>query len=135
MISDVSLVEFLLSQGLIRGDKIKGGMKIPGWILRKPAYTVACVRGLMDTDGCLYIHKHFVSGKEYRNIGLCFSSYSPTLLPQVATIFEEFGIIPHISRGGRHIYVYKASDVLKYLTVFGTSNERIASVYQNWKRG
>lgn len=86
----------------------------------------------MDTDGCLYIHKHSVSGKYYKNIGLCFCSYSPRLIEQAASLFEEFGIIPHISNQGRSIYLYKASAVARYLEVFGTSNERISSVYKEF---
>ncbi|MBI2030491.1 hypothetical protein HYT05_02615 [Candidatus Kaiserbacteria bacterium] len=87
----------------------------------------------MDTDGGLYIHKHTISQKVYRNIGLCFTSYSPKLIGQVATIFEEFGIMPHISGTGRNIYLYSERDVSKYLDIFGTSNRRILSVYEKWR--
>ena len=134
-ISSTSLVEFLTSKGLVRGNKLKGGVRIPGWILNKRAYRIACVRGLMDTDGCLFIHKHQILGKTYRNIGLCFSNHASAVLGQVAQIFEEFGIIPHISKDGRKLYLYSQEAVEKYLAVFGTSNERISSVYRKWRRG
>lgn len=135
LLSSISLVDYLVKRGLCRGDKLKQGLRMPQWILEKKEYRIACVRGLMDTDGCLYIHKHTVAGKQYRNIGLCFCSFSPELIGQVSAIFEEFGIIPHISNRGRSIYLYKASAVARYLEVFGTSNERISSVYENWRRG
>ncbi|MBA3788767.1 hypothetical protein H0X32_00010 [Patescibacteria group bacterium] len=133
MLSSITLVDFLVANGLPRGHKLKNGLKIPEWILKNFDYRIACVRGLIDTDGCLFVHKHTVSSKEYKNIGLCFSSYSSILLIQVGNIFEEFGIIPHISTDGRMIYLYKASAVAKYLEVFGTSNERISSVYERWR--
>jgi hypothetical protein len=132
LVSSVTIVDFLTRHGLVRGDKLKAGLVIPGWILLKPEFRVACVRGLVDTDGCLYIHKHRVAGKEYRNLGLCFCSYSPELIGQVMRIFEEFGIIPHSSNQGRSIYLYKASAVARYLEVFGSSNERIRSVYREF---
>lgn len=78
------------------------------------------------------MHKHTVAGKPYRNIGLCFRSYSLELISQVSAIFEEFGIIPHISNQGRSIYLYKASAVARYLEEFGTSNERIRSVHREF---
>ena len=90
------------------------------------------MRGLMDTDGCLFVHAHRVGGKSYKNIGLCFTSYSPKMLGQVAGVFEEFGIIPHIGTQGRSIYLYRADAVAKYLKVFGTSNKRISSLYEKW---
>jgi len=76
-----------------------------------------------------------VRGKEYKNIGFCFSSYFSRLIQQTSSIFEEFGIIPHISNEGRNIYIYRKDAVAKYLDIFGTSNERIESVYKNWRRG
>lgn len=89
----------------------------------------------MDTDGCLYIHKHNVAGKSYRNIGLCFTSASPRLIRQVATIFEKCGITPHISTRGKDIYLYSEEAIARYLRIFGTSNKRISSVYKAWKGG
>lgn len=131
-LASTTLVDYLIDLGLLRGNKLEQGLRMPEWILAIPDYRVACMRGLMDTDGCLYIHKHKVSGKPYQNIGLCFCSHSPELISQVSSIFEEFGIIPHISNQGRSIYLYKASAVARYLEAFGSSNERIISVYREF---
>jgi len=131
-LASTSLVDYLVDGGLPRGNKLEQGLKMPDWILRESHYRVACMRGLMDTDGCLYIHRHMIAGKQYRNIGLCFCSHSPELIMQASAIFEEFGIIPHISNQGRSIYLYRASAVARYLEVFGTSNKRISSVYQEF---
>ena len=133
VLNSVNVVEFLTSQGLHKGNKLSQGLAIPPWILSRPEYRAACIRGLFDTDGCLYIHAHRVAGKEYRNIGACFNSASPQLIGQVASIFEESGIIPHIDRKGRNIFLYSAQAVERYLQVFGTSNNRIKSVYERWR--
>ncbi|MDE1919177.1 MAG: LAGLIDADG family homing endonuclease [Patescibacteria group bacterium] len=119
--ASTTLVDFLVEKGLPRGNKLKNGVCIPDWVLEKCSYRVACVRGLMDTDGCLFIHSHRTGGKRYENIGLCFTSYSPKMLGQVAGVFEEFGIMPHIGSQGRSIYLYRADAVAKYLKVFSTS--------------
>jgi len=131
-ISSMTVVDFLVDNGLVRGNKLKGGLAVPQWILEKRSYRIACIRGLVDTDGCLYVHRHTVSGKEYRNIGFCFASHSPVLIGQVAQIFEEFSIIPHITKQGRQIFLYSHSAVARYLAVFGTSNERISSVFKEF---
>lgn len=132
-LASTSVVDFLVEEGLPRGHKLNNGLKIPKWILKKPVYRKVCVRGLVDTDGCMFIHTHRVAGKIYKNIGLCFTSHSPELVFQVAKIFGEFGIMPHISGGGRDIYLYRADAVAKYLKVFGSSNWRIMSVYEKWR--
>ena len=130
-LASTSVVDFLVENGLPRGNKLKQGLRIPEWIFQEPIYKKLCVRGLIDTDGCLYIHKH--TGQPYRNIGLSFSSLSPELIAQVASIFDEFGIMPHITKRRRDVCLYKASAVAEYLRVFGTSNERIRAVYRDWE--
>ena len=131
-IASTSVVDFLVSQGLPRGNKIKGDLHIPEWIWRNPSYRRACIRGLIDTDGCLYIHKHTVLGKKYENIGLCFTAYAPRLMEQAAAAFVESGIMPHISRQGRCLYLYQEAAIARYMKIYGTSNNRISSVYRKF---
>jgi intein/homing endonuclease len=133
LINGISIVDFLVSRGLPRGNKLKTGLKIPEWVLSKREYRCAAIRGLIDTDGCIFIHTHTVAGKTYRNIGLTFSSRSPELIFQVAEVFEEFGIMPHISTRGTDIYLYRKEAVEQYLKIFGSSNKRISSVYKKWR--
>ena len=132
-IDSVAIVDLLVEKGLLKGNKLEQGLSIPSWVMEKEEYRKACMRGLMDTDGCLYIHEHTVLGSSYSNIGLCFSSYSPELILQTSGIFDEFGIVPHINKRGTEIYLYKVTAVAKYLEIFGTSNPRISSVYETWK--
>ena len=132
-LTSMSLVDFLVQNGLQRGNKLKNGLKIPNWILSRPSYRKVCVRGLVDTDGCIFIHTHRVKGKVYKNIGLTFTSLSKELLFQVIEILEEFGIASHINSDGKAIYIYQADSVLKYLKIFSTSNDRIRSVYKRWR--
>lgn len=132
-LTSIAVVDFLVLNGLPRGNKLKNGLSIPEWILSKPLYRKMCVRGLVDTDGCVFIHTHKIHGKIYKNIGLTFTSYSSELIFQVAEIFQEFGIMPHVSKRGRDIYIYQAGLVLRYLKIFGTSNRRIESVYKKWR--
>lgn len=131
--SSTNLLEFLVSKGVVRGNKVLQEFDIPEWIKTAPEFKKSFIRGLVDTDGCLYIHKHKVSGKEYNNLGLCFTSYSKKLLNSVASIFEEFDITPHISNQNRSIYLYSYKSVLKYLNTFGSSNPRILRKYDQWR--
>ena len=87
----------------------------------------------MDTDGCLYIHRHTIKGIKYKNIGFCFTSGSQPLLNYVAGIFREFGIKPHIADKGRRIYLYGENSVVKYLKIFNSANSRISRIYKEWK--
>ena len=39
---------------LIPGDKVKNNVGIPEWIFSNKKFLRACIRGLIDTDGCVY---------------------------------------------------------------------------------
>ncbi|MBI2483753.1 hypothetical protein HYV71_01040 [Candidatus Uhrbacteria bacterium] len=131
--SSTNLVDFLVKMGAVRGNKIEQQIDIPSWIEGRSEYKRAFVRGLVDTDGCLYTHKHSVSGNRYWNIGFCFVSYSKKLLVSVGNILAENGVQPHYAKQMRSIYLYSDKAVHSYLSVFNTSNERINGKYQMWK--
>ena len=131
--SSTSLVDFLITKGCVRGNKIKQQITAPLWIQGIDIYERYFVRGLMDTDGGLYIHKHTVNKINYRNIGLCFGSASFPLICSVATILKKFNIEPHISKDKRKIYLYSEKAVVDYLRIFGSSNPRITNKFNEWK--
>ena len=131
--SSMSLLDFLVKKGAVRGNKIKQNFNIPDWIQGNDKYEKAFVRGLVDTDGCLYIHRHNIKGVNYKNIGFCFTSYSENLLNSVASILLKFGIEPHIKNKGRSIYLYNKDAVKDYLHIFGSTNPRISNLYKKWR--
>lgn len=131
--SSKSVVDFLVRNGAVRGNKIKNFTSIPSWILRSRVNSRAYVRGLVDTDGCLYIHKHFVRKKMQNNLGFCFTSNSSVLLKLIAGILFENSIKPHITDKCRRIYLYSVGDIENYLKKFGSSNDRITRLFDIWK--
>lgn len=46
----------LISHGIISGNKMKNQISVPNWIKKNQKYTIACIRGLFDTDGCLHLY-------------------------------------------------------------------------------
>lgn len=131
--SSTTVLDFLIDRGFTRGDKIRLGIGFPKWVSKSVDYQKAFVRGLMDTDGCLFIHKHTVAGKRYGNLGLTFTSFASGLISGVAEVLRNNGIEPHFSNNGRSIYLYKVESVVKYLSIFGSSNPRITRKYEEWR--
>lgn len=131
--NSTTIVDFLLDNGLVRGNKITNQVDIPIWIKNNSEYSRNCVRGLVDTDGCLYTHKHIVTNKVYNNIGFCYASTSRNLLNSCAAILSDNTIKPHATKKGTMIYLYSAKEIEKYLAIFGTSNPRIQLKYNQWR--
>lgn len=132
IISGINLIEKLSQVGLGKGDKVKRQVDFPMWIWDKIEYQVACVRGLMDTDGGLYFHKHWTNGIRYRNLGLCFTSWSKPLLKSVVKVLEKHTIKLSIDNDQR-IYVYNLDDIEKYLRIFGSNNPKIKQKFEYHK--
>lgn len=133
VVSSMNLLDFIISKGAIKGDKLKGKMKIPNCIIANPEYKKSFVRGLVDTDGCIYIHKHKIKGINNINIGLCFTSASKNLIYYVAKILNQLGIKPHITKNRQNIYLYGEKSIVKYLDIFGSSNPRIYNKLKTWR--
>ncbi|MBI2345319.1 MAG: hypothetical protein HYV03_00180 [Deltaproteobacteria bacterium] len=120
----INLVEILLRYGLRRGNKIQKQVDMPSWIKTHSSYARACVRGLIDTDGCVYIDRHRHGNKVYRNICLAFTSYSKPLLGSVHRLLLSFKIQSSMYRN--NIKIRKRKNVYRYYKTIGTQNQKHA---------
>ena len=56
-LNGIQLINYLVSIGLKIGNKVKQQVGVPNWIMSSKIYKVACLRGLMDTDGGVFLHR------------------------------------------------------------------------------
>lgn len=123
-ISRSELVRFCIEKlGLKRGNKIKQQVDIPDWIKQNKLYSIACVRGLIDTDGCIFNHRYKVNGKFYSYKKLAFTSLSKPLRQSVFNILENVGLNPR-SAQDRDIRLDSIEDVQKYFQIVSSSNPK-----------
>ncbi|MEK7504612.1 MAG: LAGLIDADG family homing endonuclease [Patescibacteria group bacterium] len=118
--SGVQLIEILGTLGLFPGNKVSRQAKVPEWIVIDHAFSKSCLRGLVDTDGCVFLHKHYSFGNYYLNLGITFTNHSLPLLHFVYTTLTSVGFHPKIQDDG--VYLYRASEVVKYANEIGFSN-------------
>ena len=124
VISRVGVVDFLQTLGLPQGNKITHGIDIPHWIKNDARYVRTCIRGLVDTDGCVFTHRYTVKGKEYSYKKLSFTSAAPSLLTSVRDSLRSFGLHPRITKGGKDVFLDSRSDVARYLELIGSHNAK-----------
>lgn len=133
--SSRNLVQFLRKQGMPLGNKIKNGLRVPNWILRKTAFQKAFIRGLFDTDGCVYIDRHNAKGKTYFHGGWTITSYADTLRRNVTNILENLGFSPTCRDSQKSVYLRKQKDIQKYFFDIGTNNPKHRNRYQRFTGG
>lgn len=125
-----NLIEFLEKSGIKKGNKVIYQIDAPDWIFERKQYQVACLRGLFDTDGCVYNHKYKVNGKWYSFAKIVFTSYSPPLCETIFHILKNLNFSPKLY--GHRVYLYKRAEVDRYFKEIGTNNPRYLERYNKF---
>ena len=128
-ISRKGLIAYMSSVGLVVGHKVRHQVDIPGWILDNEEYSLACVRGLMDTDGCVFTHRYKVGGKIYKYKKIAFTNKSKPLLNSVYSILKNIGLHPRFSTTF-DVRLDSIQDVKSYMKIIGTHNNKHLKRYK-----
>ncbi len=99
--------------GLLFGDKIRNKLQVPKEILCNETLAIACLRGLMDTDGSV--------SKRGNQPCLEFASRNPALLEQVWGLGLRLELFTH--RNKEQVGTNSWSKIVKYFNVVGSSNK------------
>jgi intein/homing endonuclease len=138
-----NLVFFYKNLGLPIGKKID--IKIPRFILENKELQIACLRGLMDTDGSLSFSKG--SHKCYSNPTIHFTTKSKSLTEQVCKILTKMGFSytaefdskQHDYRTNKiyiknNIYISGKKNLEKWMKIVGFNNIVQMSRYHVYKK-
>lgn len=137
----VKLVKYLTGEeiGLKRGDKVKQQVDVPNWILNGgEKYWLACVRGLMDTDGgpCRDIDRRY--SPPHRFVRLVFRSRSIPLLDGMEEMLGKLGYHPRKHLRHHCLRLNRQKEVRRYYWEIGTRNiycrdEYVQKAWEAWE--
>lgn len=119
-INGINLIKVLHKLGLKKGNKILLQVSVPKWIENNHEYSKACLRGLIDTDGCVYYHKHKTRGFSCYNIGLTLTNHSRPLVEFAHKVLLKYGFASKLKQ--RSIYLYREKEVIKYFNIIKSHN-------------
>lgn len=128
VVSSMDLIDYLIGLGLKRGNKIKQQIDIPGWIKRDKQYAIACLRGLMDTDGCIFTHNYKVNSKWYSYKKLTFASHSQSLRQSLFNILKNNGLSPRFAQE-KDVRLDSIEDMRRYFKIFNSHNSKHLNKY------
>ena len=130
LVSRSGLVKYLNSLGLVIGNKIKQKIDIPDWIKKDKIYLKACIRGLVDTDGCIIQHRYKVNGKQYSYKKVAFTTMSSPLRESVFKALKSWNFNPRISQN-RDVRLESKRDIKMYFKTIGSHNPKHLKKYLN----
>ena len=134
VVSSANLVEYLQKMGLKKGNKVANQVDVPDWIFEKKEYQIGCLRGLFDTDGCVYKHSYKVGGKLYSYLKMSFRNYSIPLLNAIKKMLENLDLHPVIDIKHQTVYINRAKEVKKYFLDIETSNPRYLEKFNKFSK-
>ncbi len=105
--------------GLKFGDKLRNNTLIPNKILRNRKLAFACLRGLVDTDGCVSRR-----GRNGEELSISFFSANPKLVNQVKKLSDGEGFFSYVSKNKTEIGTNSKKKALLYFKKIGSSNLR-----------
>lgn len=125
VLSRIELIKFLVKNiGLKTGNKVAQQVDISQWIMKNKNFSVACLRGLIDTDGCVIIHRYKSRGKSYLYKKISFTNRSLALISSARKILNELEIKNRITKNNYEIRIEARRDVEKYFNVVGSHNSK-----------
>ena len=128
VISSIGLVEWLKTKGMPGGNKMSA-LCIPDWIKENVLFSKKFLRGLFDTDGCVFIDTHIIREKQYQSRGWTITSYSAKLRNELVTLLQNLGFQPTLRNSQVSVYMRRKNDIKRYFQEIGTSNEKHAKRY------
>lgn len=125
--SGKNAILFLTKIGLKVGNKVKQQVGVPDWIYKNEKLKIACLRGLMDTDGGVFKHKYKVNGKQYKYNKISFTNRSIPLLNFVYQTLNDLGFKPKIidKVENKKVWLYNQKKVEDYIIKVGSHNDRL----------
>ncbi|MBU2634973.1 LAGLIDADG family homing endonuclease [Patescibacteria group bacterium] len=100
-------LEKLLSWKAKNGPKFSQKVTVPNWITKRRKYKINCLKGLIETDGCVY------SDRGYKMV--MFSTIIPKLANDVYKMINSLGFNSHIYRikGGTNSYNFNQKTIYR----------------------
>lgn len=133
VVSRVKLIKFCTEKlGLKVGNKVKQQVDIPQWIKINKKFQIACVRGLIDTDGSVFTHRYRVNDKLYNYKKLAFTSRSRPLVISVYDTLRSVGLNPRLAQQGRDVRLDSIEDMKKYFNIINSHNPKHLKRYKNY---
>jgi hypothetical protein len=80
-------LEALLGWRAAGGAKHRQGIELPPWICESRRLSIACLRGLIETAGAIYVDRGYPM--------VIFSTVIPMLAAQVEAMMQRLGYRPH----------------------------------------
>lgn len=117
-LNSILLAEYLNGFGIKHGDKIQNQTTIPEYIQKDTRLLAECIRGIVDTDGGIYLKQ-----KPYQRAIVEVTNFNLTLLNDVRKALSLLGYTPSAGgHAGKNVRIQRQNEVIRFVDEIGFSN-------------
>ena len=122
VISSSNLVDYMRKLTGIREGMAKKLFKLPAWLSKNERYKIGFSRGLFDSEGCVYQHKHYSNRKPYNYTKIAVTNYCDEIL----SLFQDFlkSLRIHTIKYRNRVHIYSDADTKKFFLRIGSNNRK-----------
>ena len=131
VVSSKSFVEHLNSLGMPAGNKLQKGLPIPVWIKGNVLFSRSFIKGVFDTDGCVFSDRKKYKNKIYHYLGVNISSASKDFLDELSSLLMESGISSTLT-SSKSLMVRRSEDVDLFFKIIKPRNPKHLTRYQKF---
>ena len=124
LVSSKAIVCHINDAGMPIGNKLDVGLGIPDWIKKKKSFQKAFLRGLFDTDGCVYGERCKTKNKEYNYKCIAITSYSENLRNDIVDILKGRGYNPTNTKKQKSVFLRRQKEVVRFFEDIGSNNHK-----------
>lgn len=122
IVNSSNLVDYLRRLVKVREGENKNLFKLPSWVARNKRYKIGFLRGLFDSEGCIYKHRYYSNSKIYSYTKIAITDYCDKIL----SIFQRFlkSVKIDAIKYKKRIHIYSEADAKKFFTLIGSNNSK-----------
>ncbi len=110
--------------GLPCGNKIANRARIPKWVFQRKSWLEACLRGLFDTDGCVYGFKRLPPARGSKAI-ISYEFGSGSIIPKdVYKALSKLGYAPRMITEKNECRLTANKDIERFMNEIRPANRK-----------
>jgi len=118
--------------GLPYGDKIANRARIPEWILERRSFIISCLRGLFDTDGCIYGFKRKPPLRGSKAIVSYEFGEGSLLANNIYVALRRLGYSPRMMPHRNECRLAVNKDIARFMNDIKPANAKHHRNFQRW---
>ena len=125
-----NLVEYIRMLTGIKEKLGKESCVFPKWLSASIKCKRGFIRGLFDSEGCVYRHSYLSHGKRYSYVKIAVTNYDDRILTVFQRYLRSLGI--ESVKYDKRIHIYDRDGVRKYFQAVGSNNNKNLKRYRKY---